>query len=123
MPDTPLVIKAESRPDHLYIHVKTSRTTPYKMLEWMSELSLLAAESRQRRILVDRDIPNFVMSDSLAEAFERVVTSRSEMRFAIVNRHRGIGRQMKAALEAMNKLPPNVEFFNKVRDAEDWLTS
>jgi hypothetical protein len=121
MPNNPLNITAEDRKDYLYVSVVSATTTRAKMLDWLSELSLLSAETRKLSILLDRDIPEYVMDEALGTAFKRVCNSRKGIRLAVVNRFPVVGKNMKRALSRLGKLTPNVQFFDHLDEAEKWL--
>jgi hypothetical protein len=40
---------------------------------------------------------------------------------AIVNRYPGVGVEMKSSLASFGRLPQNVKFFSRLKDAERWL--
>jgi len=83
MPNNPCVITAENREHYLYICVKCATTTRERVFNWLSEVSLLSAEAKSRRILVDRDIPNVVMDEQLAAALGAVADGwRARLRVA-----------------------------------------
>ena len=121
MPNNPLKIVAKDRPGYLYVSVASATTTRAKMLDWLGELALLSAETRKLCILLDRDIPDFVMDEHLGDAFKQVCNCRAGIRLAVVNRHPIVGENMKTALVNLGKLTPNVEFFEHVHEAERWL--
>src|SRR4051812_10951942 len=98
MPNSPMSITSEDRKNYLYFYVKANVTSPTKVLDWLSEVALLSARTRNRRILIDRDIPNVVIDGQLASAFEAVTDASLHMRIAIVNRFPEVGRDMQKAL-------------------------
>jgi len=121
MPNNPCVITAENREHYLYICVKCATTTRERVFNWLSEVSLLSAEAKSRRILVDRDIPNVVMDEQLAEALGAVADIKLGVRLAIVNRVPSAGKLMQTAVEQFGRDQPNIGFFDEIENAEKWL--
>jgi hypothetical protein len=121
MRDTPCVITALKHENYLYVHVKSKTINRQKAFDWLAEVSLLSAESGSRRILIDRDIPKFVMDEELAEAIDRVADVRLGVRLAIVNRFSEPGTGMARAVKRLGKAKPNIRFFDDLKSAQRWL--
>jgi len=121
MPNTHCEITPENREGYLYVHVKAATTSPQNVLHWVSEVSLLSADYRSRRILVDRDIPATIMNEDLAEALCAVADIDLGVRLAIVNRIPSVGKEMQAAIEQFGRDQHNLGFFDEIETAEKWL--
>ncbi len=124
--DTPVTASAYQieygdRKGYLYAKITAPSIDRQMALAYLAEIVIRSAELRQKKLLLDRDIPAVMDESDMFAAVNELVRMGGGMRIALVNRHIPLAEALEFAMNYGRKIGADFKYFNDLIDAERWL--
>jgi hypothetical protein len=90
-------------------------------LMYLGEIVYACAEMRQKRLLIDRDIPDVMPDSDMLDVMTEFVRMGSGMRVALVNQHVPITDSLRHAMSVGAEKGADFNYFAELEEAKQWL--
>jgi hypothetical protein len=123
MTNTPLPfdLSFEDRKHYAYAQIKAANIDRAMAFTYLGDVVLMCADIKQKKLLIERDIPILMNDDDMAQALAKLLLMGSGMKIAILNKNRSIGKELKRAVGQVCGKDSHCKYFNSLKAAERWL--
>jgi hypothetical protein len=120
-PITPYKLKFEERSGYLYAYVKASSLTSDIAIAYLREITGEAVRLKQKRLMVERDIPVMLPTGTLFFATEIFIDLIRGMRVVFINPFPDLQTDMNFAVTMATNRGANYTVVDNMEAAEKWL--
>lgn len=108
-------------PHYLYVRIKAEFADPPLISAYMHEIADRCHATGQRRVLFERDVRQEISTFDRFKVAEEAVQTARRIRFAIVNKHPDLDKDLGFAVTVANNRGGMFGLFDNVPEAEAWL--
>jgi hypothetical protein len=120
-PTSPYELKFENREGYLYAYLKADTMTGDDAQSYLREVMDEAHRLRQKRVMIDRDVPVMLPAGPLFFVTRDFVDMIRGMRVVYVNRYADLDDDMKFAITIATNRGAQYTVLRTVEAAEKWL--
>jgi hypothetical protein len=114
-------VHVEDRGNYAYARISAPTITRSMALMYLGEIVYACAEMRQKRLLLDRDIPDVMPDNDMLDVMKEFVRMGSGMRVALVNKHVPITDSLRRAMSVGAEKGADFNYFSDLEEAKQWL--
>jgi len=120
-PERPYELTFEVRPEYLHARIAARKIDRTTALDCLAEIAVKCAQTRRKKVLLERDIDTMMASRELFETTEDFVRMDHGLRIALVNPHPSIEEELRNIVDYASSIGGQFEYFDSAADANRWL--